>query len=199
MPLAGRTGEVCWPDAYRHPQLVRAIGMELALYAIQRAERLVAGHRCPHDLAAPNALQSSPTHQPFHRASGRLDAFSPELLPDLHRAIALHVGVPHPLDFQDQRVIAPSTATAQFRVALLRRVPAVTGRGDLQDTADRLDPETVTMLIDKCPQDLVRRSSSAWAKYALARRRISLALRNSRFSRSRALMRSRSSVVGPGR
>ena len=44
--------------------------------------------------------------------------------------------------------------------------------GDLQDTADRLDPETVTMLIDKCPQDLVRRSSSAWAKYALARRRI---------------------------
>ena len=79
--------------------------------------------------------------------------------------------------------------------ALLSRVPAVTGRGDLQDTADRLDPETVTMLIDKCPQDLVRRSSSAWAKYALARRRISLALRSSRFSRSRAFMRSRSSLV----
>jgi len=169
--------------------------MELALYAIQRAERLVAGHRCPHDLAAPNALQSSPTHQPFHRASGRLDAFSPELLPDLHRAIALHIGIPHSLDFQGQCVIALSTTTAQCRVALLSHVPAVTGRGDLQHAADRLDPETVTMLIDKRPQDLVRRSSSAWAKYALARRNISFALRSSRFSRSRALMRSRSSLV----
>lgn len=83
----------------------------------------------------------------------------------------------------------------------LGRVPVVTGRGGLQDTADRLAPETVTMLIDKCPQDLVRRrkacpSGSAWAKYALARhRRISLAVRSSRFSRSRALMRSRSSLL----
>jgi len=81
-----------------------------------------------------------------------------------------------------------------FRVTLLRRMPTVTGRSDLQDTADRFDPETVTMLIDKGPQDLVLRSSSAWAKYALARRRISLALRSSRFSRSRALIRSRSSL-----
>ena len=39
-------------------------------------------------------------------------------------------------------------------------------------------------------------TSSAWAKYALAKRRVSFALRSSRFSRSRAsLMRSRSSVV----
>ncbi len=81
----------------------------------------------------------------------------------------------------------------------LGRVPVVTGRGGLQDTADRLAPETVTMLIDKCPQDLVQRrkacpSGSAWAKYALARHRISLALRSLRFSRSRALMRSRSSL-----
>jgi hypothetical protein len=89
-----------------------------------------------------------------------------------------------------------SGVLAMCRVALLRRVLAVTGRSDPQDTADRLDPETVTMLIDKCHHDLVWRSSSAWAKYALARRRISLALRSSRFSRSRALMRSRSSVVG---
>ena len=43
------------------------------------------------------------------------------------------------------------------------------------------------------------RSSSAWAKYAEALRRISLACRSSRFSRSRALTRSRSAVVGPSR
>lgn len=45
------------------------------------------------------------------------------------------------------------------------------------------------MLIDKRPQDLVRRSSSAWAKYALARRNISFALRSSRFSRSSSLLK----------
>ena len=44
-----------------------------------------------------------------------------------------------------------------------------------------------------------RRSSSAWAKYADALRRISLAWRSSRTSRSSALIRSRSSLVGPGR
>ncbi|MCY1537029.1 hypothetical protein D9M68_725090 [compost metagenome] len=40
----------------RHPQLVRAVGMELALDAIQRAKSLVASHRCAHDLATPYAL-----------------------------------------------------------------------------------------------------------------------------------------------
>src|SRR5690606_37042033 len=43
------------------------------------------------------------------------------------------------------------------------------------------------------------RSSAAWAKKALADFRISLARRNSRFSFSNALRRSRSSVVTPGR
>src|SRR5690606_39419347 len=43
------------------------------------------------------------------------------------------------------------------------------------------------------------RSSAAWAKKALADFRISLARRNSRFSFSSALRRSRSSVVTPGR
>src|SRR5205085_6305585 len=53
--------------------------------------------------------------------------------------------------------------------------------------------------VDEGDHGLNRRSSSAWAKYADALRRISFACRSSRFSRSSALMRSRSSVVAPGR
>lgn len=94
----------------RQPQLVRAVGMELTLHTIQRTERLIAGHRCPQDLTELYALQSSPTHQSLYRASGSRDAFSLELLPDLHRPIALHVGVPYTLDFQDQCFIAQSPA-----------------------------------------------------------------------------------------
>jgi len=36
--------------------------------------------------------------------------------------------------------------------------------GDLQDFAERLDPERIAMVIDKGRQNLNRRSSSAWAK-----------------------------------
>ena len=76
---------------------------------------------------------------------------------------------------------------------------SVTRRGNLQRFANGLDPKGVTVLIDKGPQDLIRRSSSAWAKNALANFKISLALRNSRFSRSKALSCSRSLVVTPSR
>ena len=66
----------------------------------------------------------------------------------------------------------------------------ITGRSDLDYPTDRLDSVAVTVLVNEGVQGLLRRrgagqSGSAWAKYALARRRISFALRSSRFSRSR--------------
>src|SRR5207244_9306170 len=72
-------------------------------------------------------------------------------------------------------------------------------RGDRQDRADRLDPELLPVLVDEPDHHLARRSSSAFAKYAEASRRISFARRNSTFSRSSCLNRARSSVVSPGR
>src|SRR6476469_4621015 len=74
---------------------------------------------------------------------------------------------------------------------------SIARRGNLQHLADRLDPVGIPMLVDKLPQDLKRRSSSAWAKKALASRKISLALRSSRTSRSKAFTRSRSAPVTP--
>src|SRR6185437_1173909 len=70
---------------------------------------------------------------------------------------------------------------------------------DRQHLADRLDPVGVAVFVDERRHGLNRRSSSAWAKYALALRRISLACRSSRFSRSSALIRACSSLVVPGR
>src|SRR5437016_10647888 len=55
------------------------------------------------------------------------------------------------------------------------------------------------MIVDEGDHRLNGRSSSAWAKYADALRRIRLAWRSSRFSRSSALIRSPSCVVGPAR
>src|SRR5260370_8004815 len=63
----------------------------------------------------------------------------------------------------------------------------VIGRqGDRQHPADRLDPMRLAVIVDEGNHGLNRRSSSAWAKYPPALRRISLARRSSRFSRSRA-------------
>ena len=69
------------------------------------------------------------------------------------------------------------------------------GKINRQLTTDRLDP----VLVDERHHRLGRRSAaagySAWAKYAEAFRRISLARFSSRFSRSSSLRRSRSSLV----
>jgi len=55
------------------------------------------------------------------------------------------------------------------------------------------------VIVDERDHLLSGRSSSAIAKYADALRRISLAWRSSRTSRSSALIRSRSPVVAPAR
>jgi hypothetical protein len=70
-------------------------------------------------------------------------------------------------------------------------MPPISRRGNLQDLADRLDPMGIAMLVDEIPQDLSRRSSSAWAKNALASFRISLARRSSLTSRSSSFTRLR--------
>ena len=51
----------------------------------------------------------------------------------------------------------------------------VAGRSNLQQPADRLDPERFPVPVDEIPYFFLRRSSSAWAKNALAKRKISLA------------------------
>src|SRR3954467_10920838 len=76
---------------------------------------------------------------------------------------------------------------------------AVGRRGDRQHLADRLDPVGPAVTVDEGNHRLNGRSSSAWAKYADALRRISLAWRSSRFSRSSALIFVLSSVVVPPR
>src|ERR1700723_1256072 len=76
----------------------------------------------------------------------------------------------------------------------------VIGRqGDRQHPADRLDPMRLAVIVDEGNHGLNRRSSSAWAKYALALRRISLACRSSRFSRSRVFSFVATSVGTPAR
>src|SRR5690606_22635476 len=105
----------------------------------------------------------------------------------------------HAPDFLLQGIVAPGTGRPPRGIAPLRCPLAVGGWGDRQNPADRLDPILLAMLADEAGHRLNGRSSSAWAKYADALRRISFACRSSRFSRSSAFSRSASSVGTPAR
>ena len=192
--LPGRdVGEV------RDPQLIGAISPELPVDAIKRAWRLGVHDGGALRLASAHALQALQSHQPFDSTARHADTFPIELKPDLVRTIDLQVGVPNTLNLRRQLCITLSTTRSQGWLPLTCGMKPIRGWGDLQDTADRLDPKLLAVLVDEGLQDLMRRSSSAWAKNALASFKISLALRSSRFSRSRSLMRWASAVETPSR
>src|SRR5258708_39891246 len=74
----------------------------------------------------------------------------------------------------------------------------ISRQGDRNHLADRLDPVRLAVIVNEGDHGLNRRSSSAWAKYADALRRISFACRSSRFSRSSAFILAAMSEVRPG-
>lgn len=80
--------------------------------------------------------------------------------------------------------------------AARRRPPR---RGHLPHRAVLLHPMKFPMRVDEIHQDLSRRSTSAWAKNALARFRIPLSRRSSLTSRARPLIRRASAFVTPPR
>ena len=172
----------------------RSVRLELPIDPVQRAGRRVVRHGGANRLATPLALQAQTLHQTFDCAARHRNAFAVQLPPDLVGPIDLEVGLPDPLDLRQQDPIALGAGAAQFG-----RAPPVGRRGDLQDLADRLDPVRLPVLVDAGVYDFSLRSSSAWAKKALAVLRISLARRSSLFSRSSCLRRSRSEVVRPSR
>jgi hypothetical protein len=133
----------------RHPQLVRSLGVEVPVDAVQRTRRLGVGHRRAHPLAATHPLQPEPPHQSLHRAACHRHAFAHELAPDLVGAVDLQVLVIHALHLRQQARVALGPRGQQRRTALARRAAPVRRWGNLQRAADRLDPEASAVLVDE--------------------------------------------------
>jgi hypothetical protein len=150
-----------------------------------------------HDLAALHPTQAQLPHQSFDRAAGHDRTFALELPPYFVGPIHLHIGLPDSFNLGQQSLVALGARAASVGLTFECGMVSIPGGGDLQKLADRLDPVGITMSVDKGTQDFKRRSSSAWAKNALASFNISLALRSSLFSRSSSLRRCRSVVVMP--
>lgn len=175
------------------------IRLEHPIDPIQRTRRLGITDCCSYLLATTRTLQTQLSHQPLDGATRHRNTFTIHLPPDLIGTIHLPVGMPDALNMRHQPTITLGTFTAEFGMPLPCCMTSVARRGNLQNLADRLDPVLAPVRIDKAFQFFKRRSSSAWAKNALAVFRISLARRSSLFSRSSCLSRSRSDVVRPSR
>src|SRR3981189_1037672 len=173
--------------------------MELPVDVIQRARHRLIADRRPHGLATDRALQGKAGHEPLDGAAGNREAFSPQLPPDLPHAVDAEVLREHPLHLDLQFGVPLRTGRTLAGADPLGDMRMVGGRGDRQRLADRLDPIRFPMIIDERDHGFTRRSSSAWAKYADALRRISFAWRSSLFSRSKAFSFSAISVGTPAR
>ena len=133
--------------------------------------------------------QAQPPHQPLHRAARHADAFP---LAAAARPFARRrrgSSPPRPAG-SDVHSSASRRARAGKRVRIAPRAPCArstsTGRSAAraQIGSTPYSPRCASMNATITSR---RRSSSAWAKYADALRRISLARRSSRFSRSSCL------------
>ena len=145
------------------------------------------------------AFQAHRPYQPTHRASCHAEPFATQLFPDLARPVHLMMLIIHPLNLRAQRIIALCPGRAPRRIDLRRPMAVIRRGGDRQHGADRLNPALIPMVVNEANHHFPRRSSSAWATYADAFRRISFARFSSRTSRSSSLRRSRSLVVNPWR
>ena len=79
-------------------------------------------------------------HQPRHRAAGDVEAFAPQLPPDLARAVDPEVLREDAPDLNLQCVVPPRPGRQPGGIDALGDMSVVGRRGDRQHLADRLDP-----------------------------------------------------------
>ena len=107
---------------------------------IQRAWRGLVADGGSDGFAADDPLQTHPSHQSRHRATGNIEAFALELSPDLAHAIDLEVLIEHAPNLDLQGGVLPGSRRPLGGIASPRHMGVVGRGGDRQDLADRLDP-----------------------------------------------------------
>src|SRR5438309_11457260 len=124
----------------RDPQPVGSWRLELAIDPIERAwSALVADGRALW-LAADDALQAEVTHEPLDRAAGDRKALPTHLPPDLPHAVDLEVLIENPQDLRLQNIVPLFACRSAPWFTTLANTLVIGRRGDLKQTADRLDP-----------------------------------------------------------
>src|SRR5437879_10679414 len=101
-----------------------------------------------------------------HRALASVDlkAIPTHLPPDLPHAVDLEVLIENPQDLRLQNIVPLFACRSAPWFTTLANTLVIGRRGDLKQTADRLDPVFLTVRVDERRHFRKGRSSSAWAK-----------------------------------
>ena len=138
--------------------------MELAVHLVERTRSRFVADRGADRFAANDTLQAEVPHQPLHRTSRNIEPFPLHLPPNLADPIDREVLGKDPHDLRLEGFIALGTSRQPRGITPLGNMLMISGWGDWQDPADRLDPVMPTMFVDKGDHRFSGRSSSAWAK-----------------------------------
>ena len=138
--------------------------LELAIDPVERTKRGPVTQRRADRLAPDRPLQAHLLHQPRNRAAGGIEAFALQLPPDFANAVHREVLLEDPPDFDLQGSITLGSCRKLGGITPLDQMIVVGGRGNRQNSADRLDPVRLPVIVDEGDHGLNRRSSSAIAK-----------------------------------
>jgi hypothetical protein len=136
----------------------------LPIDVIQRARPGLIAERGADRLAKNDTLKSHHPHQVCNGAAGDIEAFPPQLPPDLTNAINPKVLIEHAIDLRLQNGIPLRPEELLLRIGPFGDVIVIRRWGDPQNPADRLDPMRIALIVDDCDHRLNGRSNSAWAK-----------------------------------
>src|SRR6056297_367099 len=103
-------------------------------------------------------------HEPLHGATRDVVPVATKLIPDLASSVAPPALAVGHLDLLYVNSILPGAVRGKLWIARSGGMAMEGGWGDLQNTADRLDPEGLAVLLDEGDHLRNGRSSSAWAK-----------------------------------
>jgi hypothetical protein len=162
-PLSGgHIGEI------RHSEHARRGHAELAVRLVRRTWQLLVLDRRLVWLTLENTVNIADHCQLSHGAAGHIESFATQLLLDLANVVDLPVCIEGKLDVASKRLISFGTIRQPRRIAPLRHVIAIGGRGNRQHVADRFDPVRAPMIINELDHRFDQRPNSAIAKSTCA-------------------------------
>lgn len=114
----------------------------MPVYPVEWAWGGLVADRSADRFAANNALQPHCPHKPSDCAAGDVVTLPQQLSPDLAHAIDLEVLVEHPAYLDLHGNVASGAGRQTVHVVALGDDLIIGGRGNRQQSADRLDPST---------------------------------------------------------
>jgi hypothetical protein len=141
------------------PEAVRSRCPKVSVHLVTRTCRGFVRDGRAHLFSAPNSLKALILHQPFDCAARHIKALALHLPPDFLSPVALVVVIENALDLRPQNGITLDTWRGCLGMVTLCDVVVICRWGNRQNSANRLDPIDISVVVDERNHRLNGRSS----------------------------------------